>query len=338
MIQFEDFQKVLRVMDPFVPRSLVEGTSIGLSICDNGVLFASTSGSRALYSFDSPVSDVSFVLPRDIIPKLLKLSYAREWKGFMLDNNEIVLRIGRIVIRFPHMEVGACSIDVGDSCLIELPNEFLGALSWMAEFACSDDRKVNLYGLFISGEYIYACDNIRVTRRRCAGLEQLVGVFLPRPCVEVLCKDKLVTSAWHTDSVLGFLEHPYVFNFSKFGAEFPNLEPSVLRALESESVSVEIVDSSGDIAEFRDMLTGDLSDVPVEVSFVDSQLEVRTLSGISKFKFNVAAKVSKPFDTFLVKGLYFVNGLLHFDTLKVADKCIIFQSKAADQIVMKIVR
>ncbi len=337
MIQFGDFQKVLRVMESFVPKSLVDGRGIGLSISDNGMVFASTSGASALCILDMPIADSSFVLPKDVLPKLLKLDPLKEWSGFKLKDAEVVLRIGNIVVKFPCMDIPECTVDIPDNTS-DLPKGFLEELAWMFEFACKDDRKVNLYGLFIDSDYIYACDNVRLTRRKCLGVEQLSGAFLPYPCVDVLCKDKLVASAWQSDNILGFANQSYIFNFSKYGAKFPNLAVVLDRALAVDVVEVNVDKTSEDISEFKGLLTGDLSDSPVKVSFLDERLEVSTLSGISKFKLNLPAKATTSFEAFHIKGLHFIEGLLRFETLKVAEKFVIFQGTNVEQVIMKIVK
>lgn len=340
MMSLKDFQEILRVIRPFIPGDRLQGPTPGLVI-DNelDMLSAARNEGGIFYSIrdERKCASKSLILPKEYVDRLLRLT-AVGWEGIAEADTQFLIRAGRLRMTFsaeskaPVMPPDFCGLVHS-----EIPQEFLENLSTISRFMCTDDRRLNVYGIYAGEDALYACDNVRATKLFCTIPESLRNVFLPLFCVNTIIKNREIQFG-------GVLQNELVFTskndareilqfFLLLNAKFPEMERAFQRLLAEESIEILSKASADDLKEFMDISFSDLLSTSLEVSLEGYQMKLTSFServaGQDSIMFESQIESTEPLapQKFVVDISNFLSGLSDYPYLKLCKDAVVMQDK-----------
>jgi len=337
---FEEFQNTLRVVNPFIPSSGMEGGTTGLIVdAESKILFASKYSGGVVHFLDELFCEDSMVIPKEMIERLIKLSPESTWKGIKKKENKYIMRIGKLTLTFISEPMPQYQLPQFKEEGSAVPKGFFEAVSWAASFMCQDDRKINLHGMQVVKGNLYTCDNVRIVKTKCEVPKELEDVFIPYGCALLVKGSQELSEVLQSKNVIVFLSTSYICYFAQSHAKFPKVDSFLQKAIKEEGTLITIDNTSQDLVHFQDLLFGDLLSVPLEVWIKDNTFWMRT-SSFGDFTSSIdldlpvegTAEDVKPF---YINGKLFVEGLMSFPTFKIQKDSVYFYDDRSDYLVMK---
>jgi len=341
MMIFSEFQQILKLVYSFVPKTKMQGPICGVIVDkDKNMLFASTYEAGILHFLEDSVTEESLVLPERIVSKLLRLPSNTKWEGIKKKGSAYTIKVGEIVLTFSAKEGETVDYRIpkpekGEES--QIVPAFLEGLRWIFPFACEDDRKVNLHGVFVGEEHLYACDNIRLTTLKVPTPEKLHNIFIPYNCLSFIKDRNEIFSVSCSESVLFFFSESYLIYFTRIEGEFPSVDNFLEQVHAEPGFKVE-VPCTDDLKLFCDLLSGDLDSIPLEVRITKNVLEFRTcqLTGTThSLELGISCTAEKE-GTIYVNARFFVEGLMLYRKFYVGGGWIYFKDEKSEYIVMRI--
>jgi hypothetical protein len=234
------YQTIFKELSPFIPKDRLEGPVPGLLVdIEEKKLIAMRNEGGILYPLDEELSNRSVVLREEDIQRLLKFT-ATEFSGLKVSESQAVVQIGKTRLHFPVQSktpgiVPSMDVDSG----IPVTPEFLSTLSLISPFMSTDDRQLNIYGVFVGEDGLYATDNKSAARINCGIQEGLKNTFLLYFCVLALLKTSGEIVAGVHSSYLVFRSPLGVVRYFVLqNAKFPNLPLHFPRVVDEKGVAV----------------------------------------------------------------------------------------------------
>ena len=210
MNDFAEFQALLKTCRPFVPSSQAQGALTGLVywyVPTASLLCASShfGGIICFMDADEEFYEKALFFPWDVVDSFIDISLDQAWKKFQaLDNGQYEVHIGNVKLTFAArivLEPGICDIPGGE---VLIPDDFKLNMQWISPFMCHDDIKLNMYGMFVGEDGLYASNNFRMVFRKSEVPKPLENTFLPRKCVDIVKNNAALNYVMASDKVFIF--------------------------------------------------------------------------------------------------------------------------------------
>lgn len=234
-MNLKEYQQILLSLQGFIPSTRLQGPITGLIIdAERKELIAVRNEGGIVYPVSELGTNQSVVVRAEDVDRLLKFEKP-EWGGLKVGDGKAVIQVGRNRLTIP-VESKPTSV-IPPLEIVEgasISEEFLSKLRQISVFMCTDDRQLNVYGVFVGNNALYASDNKGAVRIYCTIPDGLKNTFLPFFCVNSLVKSIDVVMAKCFQNYLVFKQRSGVVRyFALLGAKFPNMD-RIFDQVESE--------------------------------------------------------------------------------------------------------
>lgn len=332
-MNFAEYQEILRVIRPFVPDDRLQGAIPGMIVdVENKMLAASRHEGGILYPLEEISSEGSLVITRDYIDRLLKLQ-APNWSGLKVKGSVCEIRVGRVQMSFSfESRKDYFFPNIMEKESTPITQSFLNEVASMAPYMNTDDRKINMYGMYASDTALYTCDNVRAVKKITEIPDGLKNTFFPFFCVNTIIKNRRIDEAVTLQGHIVFFSPAYVQYFTLLNTKFPPVEQVFSKLGTIEGIDAESMLASEDLRQFQGIRFSDQISSNLEVKIHEDKIDLILQSergGADQIVIQ-DGPLSKAVPTpqrFVVDADHFLEGLRAYPNFRITKDAIVMRNQ-----------
>ena len=333
IFEAKEVLNVISVMKYFLRQEIDERLRYVIFSSD-GFISAQNPHAGMLYFPNFEIPD-SFALSLDMFVKLGALLQDADEVNIKIAPKNIIWKVKNSAYKTAKIDSsGICPpMPSGDSSL-SLNSSFKDVIS-NSEFSISQDvRQQAIYGAYINGGSVFACDNVRGFTQQSGAVLDISNLFLSKEFIEILRKINFLPIEVSIDKNIVFFYYPKFIIFSALvGHKYPNLV-KIFEKIDADDVIAtisEYSDSRNELLQLAPIVNDSKFGNALNVEIENGQMKLFTLSRGGGEEFESIIKIKSTNDSkvcFKINSVYLLEGMQRFNFFTVHEKLIYFTNDA----------